>query len=176
MYLTEDQKKEFMKEALREAQCAGEKGEVPIGAVIVLNGEIIGRGHNQREENQEAAAHAEMLAIREANHHLGNWRLEDCELFVTLEPCPMCSGAIVLSRIKKVYYGPADQKAGAAGTLMNLLQDDRLNHHTVVEKGVLEEESKVMLQTFFKKLRERKKQEKKERKRREENENGSNSI
>lgn len=164
MTVSTEEKDQFMREAIKEAEKAGRAGEVPIGAVVVLNGEIIGRGHNLREKKQEAAAHAEMMAIREANQHLGNWRLENCQLFVTLEPCPMCSGAIVLSRIQEVYYGPEDQKAGAAGTLMNLLQDSRLNHQAHVEKGVLEEECRYLLQDFFKKLRERKKQEKRQRK------------
>lgn len=160
MSFTTEEKMSYMKEAIKEAEKAQAKDEVPIGAVVVRDGKIIGRGHNQRETTQQAAAHAEMIAIEEANRHLGNWRLEDCHLFVTLEPCPMCSGAIVLSRIKQVYYGPGDLKAGAAGTLMNILEDNRLNHQVVVERGVMEETCRGLLTTFFRQLRERKKAEK----------------
>lgn len=111
----EDQTK-WMQEALKEARLAKDKGEVPIGAVVVKDGTVIGRGHNQKEGSQDATLHAELMAIRQANHTLGNWRLEDCDLYVTLEPCPMCSGAIVQSRIRRVYYGPYDPKSGAAGS------------------------------------------------------------
>ena len=144
------EKEFFMREALKEAQKAYDQAEVPIGAVVVLNGEIIGRGHNLREKE----------AIRQANQHLGSWRLEDCELFVTLEPCPMCSGAMILARLKKVTFGAFDPKAGTAGTFMNLLQDERFNHQVEVEQGILEDECKTLLQTFFKGLRERNKQRK----------------
>ena len=121
-----------MREALKEAQKAYDQAEVPIGAVVVLNGEIIGRGYNLREKEQDATLHAEIKAIRQANQHLGSWRLEDCELFVTLEPCPMCSGAMILARLKKVTFGAFDPKAGTAGTFMNLLQDERFNHQVEV--------------------------------------------
>ena len=161
--LSQEQKEHFMYEAIKEAKKAEAKNEVPIGAAVVLNNEIIGRGYNQRETNQQAAAHAEMIAIEAANRHLGNWRLEDCQLFVTLEPCPMCSGSIILCRIKEVYYGPSDLKAGAAGTLMNLLEDNRLNHQAEVERGLLEEECRELLTSFFKALRERKKLEKEQK-------------
>ena len=154
----------FMREALKEAQKAYDKEEVPIGAVVVLNGEIIGRGHNLREKEQDATLHAEIKAIRQANQVLGSWRLEDCELFVTLEPCPMCSGAMILSRLKKVIFGAFDPKAGTAGTFMNLLQDERFNHQVEVEHGVLEEECQQILKDFFKGLRERN-QRRKEQKR-----------
>ena len=153
-----------MREALKEAQKAYDQAEVPIGAVVVLNGEIIGRGHNLREKEQDATLHAEIKAIRQANQHLGSWRLEDCELFVTLEPCPMCSGAMILARMKKVVFGAFDPKAGTAGTFMNLLQDSRFNHQVEVEQGVLEDECKEILQQFFKGLRERNKQRKQEAK------------
>ncbi len=153
----------FMREALREAQKAYDKEEVPIGAVVVLNGEIIGRGHNLREKEQDATLHAEIKAIRQANQVLGSWRLEDCELFVTLEPCPMCSGAMILSRLKKVTFGTFDPKAGTAGTFMNLLQDERFNHQVEVEHGVLEEECQQILKEFFKKLRERNKRRKEQK-------------
>ena len=154
------EKEFFMREALKEAQKAYDQAEVPIGAVVVLNGEIIGRGHNLREKEQDATLHAEIKAIRQANQHLGSWRLEDCELFVTLEPCPMCSGAMILARLKKVTFGAFDPKEGTAGTFMNLLQDERFNHQVEVEQGILEDECKEILQTFFKGLRERNKQRK----------------
>ncbi|WP_080147086.1 tRNA adenosine(34) deaminase TadA [Marinilactibacillus piezotolerans] len=151
------EKEKWMKEAIKEAEKAEEKGEVPIGAVVVQNGQVIGRGHNLRESSNNATTHAEMIAIQEANAYLGNWRLENCQLFVTLEPCAMCSGAIVLSRIEEVYYGPADIKGGTAGTLMNLLDDHRMNHRAYVERGILEEECRQLLTSFFKQLREKKK-------------------
>ena len=158
------EKEFFMREALKEAQKAYDQAEVPIGAVVVLNGEIIGRGYNIREKEQDATLHAEIKAIRQANQHLGSWRLEDCELFVTLEPCPMCSGAMILARMKRVVFGAFDPKAGTAGTFMNLLQDSRFNHQVEVEQGILEDECKEILQTFFKGLRERNKQRKQEAK------------
>ena len=158
------EKEFFMREALKEAQKAYDQEEVPIGAVVVLNGEIIGRGHNLREKEQDATLHAEIKAIRQANQHLGSWRLEDCELFVTLEPCPMCSGAMILARMKKVIFGAFDPKAGTAGTFMNLLQDSRFNHQVEVEQGVLEEECQEILRSFFKGLRERNKKQKQEAK------------
>lgn len=154
----DEQKEYFMREAIKEAEKAGAMGEVPIGAVVVWNGEIIGRGYNEREATNDATTHAEMTAIRQANANKKNWRLEETELYVTLEPCPMCCGAIILSRIKKVYYGAADLKGGTAGTLMNLLQDERFNHQAEVESGVLEEECKAMLQNFFRVLRQERKQ------------------
>ena len=158
------EKEFFMREALKEAQKAYDQAEVPIGAVVVLNGEIIGRGHNLREKEQDATLHAEIKAIRQANQHLGSWRLEACELFVTLEPCPMCSGAMILARMKKVIFGAFDPKAGTAGTFMNLLQDSRFNHQVEVEQGVLEEECQEILRSFFKGLRERNKKRKQEAK------------
>lgn len=152
MYSSEE-KEFFMREALKEAAKAQVIDEVPIGAVIVKAGQIIGRGYNQRESTNRAITHAEMLAIDEANQALDNWRLEDCALFVTLEPCPMCSGAIILSRIPHVYYGASDYKGGTAGTLMNLLEDERFNHQSEVEAGVLQEECSEMLSNFFRSLR-----------------------
>ncbi|API87903.1 tRNA-specific adenosine deaminase [Marinilactibacillus sp. 15R] len=154
------EKEKWMKEAIKEARKAEKKGEVPIGAVVIHKGEIIGRGHNLRETSRNATTHAEMIAIQEANHFLNNWRLENCQLFVTLEPCAMCSGAILLSRIGEVYYGPADIKGGTAGTLMNLLGDERMNHQAYVERGILEEKCRELLTTFFKELRQNKKIEK----------------
>ncbi|MBP1084235.1 tRNA(adenine34) deaminase [Bacillus capparidis] len=147
----------FMKEAIKEARKAGEKGEVPIGAVLVLNGEIIARAHNLRETEQRSMAHAEMLVIDEACQTLGTWRLEDTELYVTLEPCPMCAGAIVLSRVSKVVFGAHDPKGGCAGTLMNLLTDERFNHQAEVVGDVLADECGRLLSDFFKALRMKKK-------------------
>ncbi|SEM84967.1 tRNA adenosine(34) deaminase TadA [Lihuaxuella thermophila] len=147
----------FMEAALEEAKKAESIGEVPIGAVVVLDGEIIGRGHNLRETHQDPTAHAEMIAIREAAERIGSWRLTDCILYVTLEPCPMCAGAIVQSRIKEVVYGTEDPKAGCAGTLMNLLDDPRFNHQTPIVTGILKEECSRILTDFFRALREKKK-------------------
>ena len=157
---TEHELNKWMDEAIKEAKKAEAIGEVPIGAVIVKNNEIIGRGFNQRESTQLATTHAEMLAIEEANKTLNNWRLEDCHLFVTLEPCLMCSGAIVLSRLKSVHYGPADPKGGAVRTLMTALEDDRLNHQCDVHTSLKEEECAALLTHFFKELRRKKKEEK----------------
>ncbi len=147
----------FMREALKEAEKAKTIEEVPIGAVIVKDGKVIGRGYNQRESTNRAITHAEILAIDDANKYLDNWRLEECALFVTLEPCPMCSGAIILSRIPYVYYGASDYKGGTAGTLMNLLDDSRFNHQAKLESGVLQKECSEMLSCFFKDLREKRK-------------------
>ena len=146
-----------MKEAIKEAKKAGEIGEVPIGAVIVYNGEVIATGHNLRETSQMTLSHAELIAIEEANKKVGSWRLEDCTLYVTLEPCPMCAGAIVQSRIKKVVYGASDPKAGCAGTLMNLLNEPRFNHQVEVQSGVHADACAQLLKDFFKSLRKRKK-------------------
>lgn len=143
----------WMQEAIKEARKAEERGEVPIGAVIVRGDEIVGRGFNLRETTFDATAHAEMVAIREASHTLGAWRLLDCSLYVTLEPCPMCAGAIVQSRIPQVIYGTRDPKAGCAGTLMNLLQEPRFNHRTAIVEGILQAECADLLTQFFRKLR-----------------------
>ncbi|MBT2714326.1 tRNA adenosine(34) deaminase TadA [Pseudomonas sp. ISL-88] len=148
----------YMREAIKEAKKAEEKGEVPIGAVLVLHDEIVARAHNLRETEQRALAHAEMLAIDEACRKLGTWRLEEAVLYVTLEPCPMCAGAVVLSRVDKVVFGAFDPKGGCAGTLMNLLQEERFNHQAEVVNGVLEEECGEMLSAFFRKLRRQKKE------------------
>lgn len=142
-----------MQAALAEAKKAQALGEVPIGCVIVHQGQIIGRGHNLRETTQQAEKHAEMIAIAQANQVLDSWRLPEAELYVTLEPCPMCSGAIINSRIAKVYYGAADEKAGTAGTLMNLLTDLRFNHQVKVQKGLLQAECAQILSDFFANLR-----------------------
>lgn len=147
----------YMREAIKEAKKAEAKGEVPIGAVLVLHDEIVARAHNLRETEQRSLAHAEMLAIDEACRKLGTWRLEAAVLYVTLEPCPMCAGAVVLSRVDKVVFGAFDPKGGCTGTLMNLLQEERFNHQAEVVSGVLEEECGEMLSAFFRKLRRQKK-------------------
>jgi len=148
---------QFMRAAIKEAEKARKLDEVPIGAVIVHGGEILAAGHNLRETSQTSLSHAELIAIEEANKKIGSWRLEDCTLYVTLEPCPMCAGAIVQSRIKRVVYGASDPKAGCAGTLMNLLQDERFNHQVELTSGVLEQECGDLLRDFFRALRDRRK-------------------
>lgn len=145
----------WMKEAIEEARKAESIAEVPIGAVIVYEGRIIGRGHNLRETSLDPTAHAEMIAIREASAAKSAWRLSGCTLYVTLEPCPMCAGAIVQSRIDRVVFGTADPKAGCCGTLMNLLQEDRFNHRADIVEGVLREECAELLSGFFRRLREK---------------------
>ncbi len=139
----------FMEEAIREAKKAFEKDEPPVGAVIVKDGDIIARGHNLRESLQDPTAHAEMLAIRAAAARLGRWRLSDCVIYVTLEPCIMCAGAMVLARLDRLVYGAHDPKAGAVGSLMNLVSDERLNHQIEVTSGVLATESGALLREFF---------------------------
>lgn len=147
----------FMKEAIREAQKAKDIEEVPIGAVIVRGEEIIARAYNLRETIQLSNAHAEMIAIQKANEVVGSWRLEACTLYVTLEPCPMCAGAIVQSRIPRVVYGASDPKGGCCGTIYNLLDEPRFNHQCEVIAGVLEDECGQLLSDFFKSLRAKKK-------------------
>ncbi|MCM3444796.1 tRNA adenosine(34) deaminase TadA [Metabacillus halosaccharovorans] len=146
-----------MKLALDEAEKAKEIGEVPIGAVIVLNNTVISSAHNLREREQRSIAHAEILAIDKACKEIGSWRLENATLYVTLEPCPMCAGAIVLSRIGRVVYGASDPKGGCAGTLMNLLQEERFNHQVDLTKGIEEQACSELLSSFFRDLRKRKK-------------------
>lgn len=143
----------FMDLALREAARAREEDEVPIGCVIVLGGRVIGRAHNQRETLHDPTAHAEMIAITQAAEAMGDWRLEGTTLYVTLEPCPMCAGAIVLARIPRVVYGARDPKAGAVRTLYRLLEDERLNHRSEVVEGVREAECAAALQDFFRQRR-----------------------
>ncbi|WP_347548178.1 tRNA adenosine(34) deaminase TadA [Pseudalkalibacillus hwajinpoensis] len=150
----------FMSRAIVEAKKAEEIGEVPIGAVIVKGDRVIASAYNLRETEQRAVAHAELLAIDEACRVVGSWRLTGCTLYVTLEPCAMCSGAIVLSRVERVVFGASDPKGGCAGTLMNLLHDERFNHQSVVTEGVLEEKCGGMLTSFFRGLREKRKEEK----------------
>lgn len=148
-----DTQRHYMQEALFEADQAGLIGEVPIGAVIVHDGQIIGRGHNLREHANDATLHAEIRAIEEACATLRSWRLEDCEMYVTIEPCLMCSGAIINSRIPVVYYGARDPKAGAVDSLYETLTDDRLNHRVKVYEGLLAKESGERLVSFFKAAR-----------------------
>jgi tRNA(adenine34) deaminase len=140
---------EAMQEALALARAAGEAGEVPVGAVAVLDGRIVGRGANARERDHDPTAHAELTAVREAARSLGRWRLTGVTVYVTLEPCAMCAGAMVLARIDRLVYGASDPKAGAAGSLMDLAQDPRLNHRFPVERGLLGEEAGDLLRTFF---------------------------
>lgn len=163
MVFADNEDEYFMREALKEARKAEKLAEVPIGAVLVHKGEIISRAYNLRESRQNAVAHAELLAIEQACQKLGTWRLEDTTLYVTLEPCPMCSGAIILSRIKRVVYGASDPKGGCVGTLMNLLQDVRFNHQCEVTNGVLGDECSQMLSVFFRSIRDKRRLEKKVR-------------
>jgi tRNA(adenine34) deaminase len=146
----------FMHEAILLAKQARELNEVPIGAVVVKNGQIIGRGYNRREIDKSPLGHAEIMAIQEASKYLGVWRLDDCQLYVTLEPCPMCAGAIVQSRIREVIFGTHDPKSGYAGSLHNTLQNPKLNHQTEIHHGVHQEECEELLKAFFRKLREKK--------------------
>ncbi len=156
--MTLDEK--FMKAAIREARKAYALDEVPIGCVIVSDDKIIARGYNRRNTEGNTLAHAEISAIRKASKKLGDWRLEDCTMYVTLEPCQMCAGAIVQSRMKRVVIASMNPKAGCAGSVLNLLQMAEFNHQVEIEKGVLNEECSTMLSDFFRELRERKKTEK----------------
>jgi len=149
--MTEDER--WMESALREAEQAFRLKEVPVGALIVHEGRIIGRGYNQMETLRDPTAHAEMIAITAAANHLEGRRLEGCTLYVTLEPCPMCAGAVVQARIPRLVYGAWDPKAGSCGTLYNIVQDDRLNHRVELVKGVLEERCGALLKEFFLQLR-----------------------
>src|SRR5437764_8080325 len=139
----------FMREALRQAQKACDAGEVPVGAVVVREDKIIGRAHNQVELLKDATAHAEMIALTQAEAAAGDWRLMDCDLYVTKEPCAMCAGALVHTRIRRVIFGCADPTAGAAGSMMNLLQMPTLNHRCEITSGVLQNECAAILQDFF---------------------------
>ena len=146
----------YMKEALKQAKKAYALGEVPIGCVIVYEDKIIARGYNKRNLKKTTLAHAEIIAIAKAGKIIGDWRLEDCTMYITLEPCQMCAGAIVQARIPRVVIGTMNAKAGCAGSVLNILQMKEFNHQVEVEKGVLAEECKIMMQEFFKKLRENK--------------------
>jgi tRNA(adenine34) deaminase len=151
----QDEHERYMGYALTEARRAAERGEVPVGCVIVHEGQVIGKAHNQREMLQDPTAHAEVLAITAAAAHLGSWRLEETALYVTLEPCPMCAGAIINARIPEVYFGAFDPKAGVCGTLMNLFEDGRFNHRPAVHAGLCAEECGAMLTAFFRAIRAR---------------------
>ncbi len=158
--LTEEER--CMREAVRQAKKAWKLGEVPIGCVIVYEGKIIGRGYNRRTTDGNVLAHAEIIAIRKACRAMGDWRLEGCTMYVTLEPCPMCAGAIVQARIPKVVIGCMNPKAGCAGSVLDLLHEDGFNHQVEIEVGTLGEECSQMLKDFFRELREKKKERKKE--------------
>ena len=147
----------FMKQAVKQAKKAYDKLETPIGCVIVHEDKIIARGYNKRNMKKNTLAHAEILAINKASKVLGDWRLEDCTMYVTLEPCPMCAGAIVQARIPRVVIGSMNPKAGCAGSVLNLLQQDGLNHQVEVTKGVLAEECSGLMPSFFRELRKKKK-------------------
>ncbi|MGI6747072.1 MAG: tRNA adenosine(34) deaminase TadA [Anaerovoracaceae bacterium] len=149
----------FMLEAFKEAEKALSINEVPIGAIIEKDGIIIGRGHNKTETAKDPTAHAEMIAIREAAQKLGGWRLLGCRMYVTTEPCSMCAGAIVLARIEKVFIGTPDPKTGACGSLMNILQDERLNHSVQIETGIMQQQCEKLMKSFFQKLRKKKSEE-----------------
>lgn len=150
----------YMRAAIKEARKASAIGEVPIGCVIEYQGKIIGRGYNRRKTDKNTLSHAELTAIRGASKKMGDWRLEDCTLYVTLEPCQMCSGAIVQARIKTVVIGCMNPKAGCAGSILNILQMPQFNHQVEIVKGVLEEECSAMLTEFFRELRVKNKEEK----------------
>ena len=154
----------YMKQAIRLAGKAAELGEVPIGCVIEYQGKVIGRGYNRRTTDKSTLAHAEIIAIKKACKKMGDWRLEDCTMYVTLEPCQMCAGAIVQARVKKVVIGCMNPKAGCAGSILNVLQMEEFNHQVEIERGVLEEECSQMLTSFFKNLRKKLKVEKEENK------------
>ena len=156
----DEQDRVFMSAAMQEAAVAESMAEVPIGAVVVKAGQIIGRGHNLRETDQDPTAHAEMIAIRQAAEQLGSWRLIDCSLYVTLEPCVMCMGAIILARIPQLIYACRDPKVGAVGSIYNFSTDERFNHQVQVREGVLRQECSAQLSSFFRKLREQKKEQK----------------
>lgn len=158
--MTEDIHAKYMKEALRQAKKAYRLGEVPIGCVLVRDGEIIARGYNRRNTDKNTLAHAEITAINRASKRAGDWRLEDCVMYVTLEPCQMCAGAIIQARIPEVYIGCMNPKAGCGGSVLNILEMPEFNHQAIVHRGLLEDECSAMLKLFFKELRVRNKLEK----------------
>ena len=145
----------FMKEALKEAKKAYDKLEVPVGCVIVKDGKIVARAHNLKETKKDTTKHAEILAIQKASKKLDAWRLLDCDMYVTLEPCSMCAGAIINSRIRNLYIGTMDKKTGAAGSVLNLFEDFTFNHKVTVQNGILKEQCEKILKDFFKELRKR---------------------
>ena len=149
------EKEKFMKEALKEAKKAYDKLEVPVGCVIVKDGKIISRAHNLKETKKDTTKHAEILAIQKASKKIDAWRLLDCDMYVTLEPCSMCAGAIINSRIRNLYIGTMDKKTGAAGSVLNLFEDFTFNHKVTVQNGILKEQCEKILKDFFKELRKR---------------------
>ena len=149
------EKEKFMKEALKEAKKAYDKLEVPVGCVIVKDGKIISRAHNLKETKKDTTKHAEILAIQKASKKIDAWRLLDCDMYVTLEPCSMCAGAIINSRIRNLYIGTMDKKTGAAGSVLNLFEDFTFNHKVIVETGILQTQCEKILKDFFKELRKR---------------------
>ena len=153
----EENKEKFMKEALKEAKKAYEKLEIPVGAVIVKEGKIIARAHNLKESKHDTTKHAEILAIQKASKKLESWRLIDCDMYVTLEPCSMCAGALINARIRKLYIGTLDEKTGACGSVLNLFEDYKFNHKIEIEKGIMQKECEEILKSFFKDLRKIKK-------------------
>lgn len=156
----EEKKLKYMNQALREAKKAYDKAEIPVGAVIVKDEKIIARAHNIKEEKNDTTKHAEIIAIQKASKRLNSWRLSDCEMYVTLEPCAMCAGALIQSRIKKVYIGTMDLKTGACGSVLNLLEDYKFNHKVEVEREVMQKECEQILKEFFSNLRCKKKRKK----------------
>ena len=153
--MTEQEK--YMKEALKQAQKAYDKEEIPVGAIIVKDHKIIAKAYNEKEYKLDTTKHAEILAIQKASKKLQSWRLSDCDMYVTLEPCSMCAGALIQSRIRKVYIGTMDQKTGACGSVLNLLKDYSFNHNVAVETGILQKECEQILKQFFRELREKQK-------------------
>lgn len=151
-----EEKDKFMKEAIKEAKKAYGKLEVPIGAVIVKDGKIIARGHNQKEEKADTTMHAEIIAIKKASKKIGAWRLNGCEMYVTLEPCPMCAGAIINARLDKIYIGTMDEKNGACGSVTNVLEEYKQNYKVQKEEGIHQKECEEIIKNFFKELRHRK--------------------
>ncbi len=146
----------FMTAAIGQAQIARDNGDVPVGVVIVHENQIIAKGYNQRDQLNDSTAHAEIIALTAACDYIGNWRLNDCTIYVTLEPCPMCAGALVLARLDRLVYGCDDPKAGACGSLYNIVQDDRLNHRIEITKGILAEQCSALLTEFFQNRRKEK--------------------
>lgn len=154
------EKEDYMKLAINEAKKAYGQLEIPVGAIIVKDGKVIAKAHNEKEQKQDTTKHAEILAIQEASKKLKNWRLIDCDMYVTLEPCSMCAGALIQSRVRKVFIGAMDEKTGSCGSVLNLLEDYTFNHKVEVEYGICKEECEILLKNFFKELREIKANEK----------------
>ncbi len=150
------EEEQYMKEALKQAKKAYEKEEIPVGAIIVKNHKIIAKAYNEKEYKLDTTKHAEILAIQKASKKLKSWRLTDCDMYVTLEPCSMCAGALIQSRIRKVYIGTMDKKTGACGSVLNLLEDYTFNHKVEIETGILGQECEILLKQFFKELRAKK--------------------